>query len=191
MTFNISNATYGQHPYFDNSTPDFDQVGETYEWPIYYAPGSAPTIKSGGKAILYGSSLGSSRKSVCIRRYVYQYNIINNIFSYYKTYKGVRNFEQPDNVIDVGELNSRSLTHSTETAETEPIFITQTILQSLFSFPSNGDYFFIEGCHSIRFGDPNQGDKSRPNFFKIYRYGKITHNNIVLVYKNNNIERRQ
>lgn len=188
MTFNISNATYGQHPYFDNSTPNFGQVGEAYET-ISISPA---TPKSGGYAIKYGLSYGNTRRRRCIRRYVYQYSSVGNIFNYYKTYNGVRNFEQPDSVIDVGELNSRSLIHSTEiTGETEPVFITQVILNSLFNFPSNDDYFFIEGAHSISFSDIRKKSPSRdrPNFFKIYRHGKITHNNIVLVYKNNNIER--
>jgi hypothetical protein len=178
---------YGQPPHFDNNDPYFDPVGETYS---FYTP---PTLKSGGKAILYGSGSTGSRKNLCIRRYVYQYISMNDNFNYYKTYKGVKNFEQPDNVIDISELNSRSLVHSSEvTGESEPTFITQSILKSLFSFPSNNSYFFIEGVHSIAI-EKEPGDFPNlpiPNFFKIYRYGKITQNNIVIVYKNNNIERR-
>lgn len=175
-------TVYGQPPYFDNNDPYFDPVGEFYP----FGP-DVPTSKSGGKAIAYGSSFGPTRKRLCIRRYVYQYSAINNVFNYYKTYKGVRNFEQPDSVIDIDELNARSLIHSTEiTTENEPLFITQSILNSLFSFPSNNSYFFIEGVHSIKIGG---GDISHPSFFQIYRYGKITENNVVIIYKNNNIER--
>jgi hypothetical protein len=179
---------YGQRPHFDNNNVSFDPIGQSYG----FGSDFPPTLKTGGKAIVYESSPGgSSRKSLCIRRYVYQYTSINNAFNYYKTYKGVRNFEQPNSVADVSELNSRSLIHSTEIlGENEPTFITQDILKSLFSFPSNNNYFFIEGVHSIRIkGKYEYGAK--PNYFKIYRYGKITSNNIVLVYKNNNIERKE
>lgn len=178
---------YGQSPHFNNSDPYFDPIGESY--PVSNSNG-LPTLKSGGKGIFYGSSSGSSRKSFCIRRYVYQYNFINKNFIFYKTYKGVRNFEQPNNVIDIDELNARSLIHSTEIlTENEPSFITQSILNSLFSFPSDNDYFFVEGVHSIRGGHGVAITGS--NFFKIYRYGKITQNNIILIYKNNHIERRE
>jgi hypothetical protein len=188
MTININNATYGQHPYFDNSTPDFEPIGSSY----LTDRTEPPTLSSSGKAILYDSSIGDSRSKACLRRYSYQYNINTNIFTYYKTYKGVRNFEQPDSVIDITELNARSLIHSTEIiGSSAPSFIDQNILQTLFKFPSHNDYFFVEGSHYYQKGaDEDNGGSDRNNFFKIYRYGKITSNNIILIYKNNNESRR-
>jgi hypothetical protein len=193
MSISISGGkfVYGQPPYFDNTFVSFSPVGTTYN----YAPDDkANGLLNYNLAIQYGMSFGNSRKKMCLRRYVYQYNINTNIFTYYKTYKGVRNFKNLNSVVDLDELNARSQIHSTEiTDEAEPTFITNSILHSLFSFPSNNDYFFVEGSHYNNIINYDYLTKpknkaiqpiDKPNFFKIYRYGKIVNNNIV-VCKNN------
>jgi len=194
MSINISggNSIYGQAPHFNTDSVSFDPVGTIYNY--------APDNKGNGLpdynlAIQYGTSFGNKRKEMCLRRYVYQYNINTNIFTYYKTYKGVRNFKNLNSVVDLEELNNRSQTHATEiNNESEPTFITNNILHSLFSFPSHNDYFFVEGSHYNNVINQNNLDMKppnkviepidKPNFFKIYRYGKIVDNKIV-VCKNN------
>jgi hypothetical protein len=175
---------YGQRPHFDNNNVSFDPVGTRYDYAAYNKGDGLPGYNL---AIQYGLSFGNKRKKTCLRRYVFIYNASNNIFNYYKTYKGVRNFKNLDSVVDLDELNARSEIHATEiTNENEPTFITQDILKSLFSFPGDNNIFFVEGSHYISVVNTKMQSeaKNSPNFFKIYRYGKIINDKIV-VCKNN------
>jgi hypothetical protein len=189
MTININNATYGQHPYFDISQANFTPPGEGY-----IAPGqNTPPSSDQNFAIKYGSNLGNKRNQECLRRYIYQYNTQGNTFVYYSTHKGVRNFGPIASVIDLAELNTRSAEHATQLiGATTPSFITNNLLHSLFSFPSNGDFFFVEGAHyTWVMGGRDNSASQQPNFFKIYRYGKMQNGQIVICKNNPNlIERR-
>jgi hypothetical protein len=184
MTININNATYGQPPYFDNSTLTFDPIGDEYNYgPLGFQP-IGQNI-----AIQYGSSFGNSRQKFCIRRYVFQYKATNNVFLYYKTYEGTRGPSFYSAVNDVTGINEIILNQPSNeiTGEDQPTYITNQILHSLFNFSSNDDYFFVEGAHfktkeKIR---TSLSSTWKPNFFKIYRYGKITDNNNILLLKQN------
>jgi hypothetical protein len=175
---------YGQPPYFDNTTPDFPRIGETVD--NTNAPNGSifKTIKYGGP--FYKSGIRKSRSA--LRRHIYQYNI-NNGFVFYKTYKGVRKLTKNSiilNVKDVDDLNQRSLSHSTETNETEPVYITNALLNSIFNFPSNNDYFFVEvSLDYFKAGMPSSEVNPKYYFANIYRYGKITQNNVIIVCKEN------
>jgi len=180
MSININGGktTYGQPPYFDINNVSFDPIGDKY----FYYRNFGENI-----AIKYGENYGNKRKNTCLRRYLFTYNALNNVFNYYKTYKGVRNFKNLDSVVDLDELNARSEIHAIEiTNENEPTFISQNILKSLFVFPGDNNIFFVEGSHYISVVNTKlkSEPKNRPNFFKIYRYGKIVDNKIV-VCKNN------
>jgi hypothetical protein len=196
MSININKGetTYGQPPYFDNSTLNFDPIGTQYN----YGPlGIQPSGQN--KAIQYGSSFGDSRLKLCARRYLFQYQATNNIFVYYKTYQGNRGHGSSSSVNDVAFLNDLIQENILEiTNENEPTFLTNDILHSLFSFPSNNDYFFVEGAHFVNRvrrityeGSDWDNKRMRPNFFKIRRYGKMSsipfngEISRVLIYKEN------
>lgn len=170
----------GQLSHFDISTPNFDPIGSSY------------TVPNGTKIIIpYGSSDGEKRKRLALRRYVYYY-IFNN-FDFVGSYKGVRNRTTlPSNVGDTDDLNTRfALYGSLVSSETAPSYITQDLLNTLFLYPNSTDFFFIDGSHSCRMGPPSiYGPK--PNFFEIYRYGKLskTDSTQVLSFKNNLISSR-
>lgn len=174
--------SYGQPPYFDNSTPDFDRIGETVDTSNSTGGGVFKTIKFGGPF----SKQGSRKIYAYLRRHIYQYT--NNSFVFYKTYKGVRK-KFPNsiisNVADVNDLNQRSLTRSTETQETEPVYINQDILNTIFSFPSNNDYFFVEVSVDYFKESETSSAIAKYHHANIYRYGKITQNNIIIVCKEN------
>lgn len=172
---------YGQPPYFDNTTPDFDRIGDVVD---VSNPESAftafKTIQFGGPFL----KRGSRKYLSCLRRHIYQYT--NNSFVFYKTYTGVRKLFQTthiSNVADVSNLNTRSLTRSIETQETEPVYVNQDLLNALFNFPSNNDYFFVEV--SIDYFKASESIASTPKYHhaNIYRYGKITQNNVIIVCK--------
>jgi len=154
-------TTYGQPPHFDLSKPLFTPLAR----------------------IQYGSSIGNNRIKMAIRRYVYQY--VNNSFVFLKTYKGTRqNPNRIKNVVDVNDINFRDTFNSVETLESSPEFITQDLLNSIFSFPNNGGIFFIEGRISKRHSPPSSNpdfEWEAPNWFDIYRYGKIVNNKIVVL----------
>lgn len=173
--------SYGQPPYFDNSTPNFDRVGETIDTTNPESGGVFKTIKFGGPFY----TQGRRQARAALRRHVYQYNTGSG-FSFYKTYKGVRKLypnSNISNVADVNELNQRSSSYSTATNETEPVYITTSLLNSLFNFPSNNDYFFVEV--SIDYWITTEGLSSSPKYYfaNVYRYGKITANNVIIVCK--------
>lgn len=159
-------TNYGQPPHFDISKPLF-----------------APLAR-----IEYGSSTGVTRNKLAIRRYTYQY--INDNFVFFKTFAGVRQRE-PDNRItsvnDTSNINTRNAVHSIEkVSETSPTFITQTLLNNLFDYPSKIGLFFIEGVIRKRYFPPSgRGDLgltfTAPEWFDIYRYGKIINNQIVVL----------
>jgi hypothetical protein len=150
-------TNYGQPPHFDISKPLF-----------------APLTR-----IVYGTSAGRSRIKLAIRRYTYRYT--NNSFVFLKSYKGVRqNPTRITSVVDNSDVDSRSTLHASETLESAPTFLTQSTLRSIFAYPNDGGIFFIEGRISIR----NRDDGGRfplPNWFDIYRYGKIINNQIVIL----------
>lgn len=149
-------TNYGQPPHFDISRPFFSLA-----------------------RIEYGESAGRSRVQLAIRRYTYRYT--NNSFVFLKTYKGVRqNSARITSVVDSSNVNSRSVLHAFETLEGAPSFLTQSRLRSIFAYPNEGGIFFIEGKISVR----NRDDGNRyplPNWFDIYRYGKIIDNQIVVL----------
>ena len=148
-------TNYGQLPHFDISRPFFSLA-----------------------RIEYGESAGKSRVQLAIRRYTYSYT--NNSFVFLKSYKGVRqNPSRITSVVDNSDVNSRSILHASETLESAPTFLTQSKLRSIFAYPNEGGIFFIEGRISVR----NRDDGGRfplPNWFDIYRYGKIINNQIVI-----------
>ena len=149
-------TNYGQPPHFDLSTPFFSLA-----------------------RIEYGESAGRSRIQLAIRRYTYRYT--NNSFVFLKTYKGVRqNSSRINNVVDSDDVNNRSIENAFETAEGAPAFLTQSRLKDIFAYPNEGGIFFVEGKISVR----NRDDGNRyplPNWFDIYRYGKIINNEIVVL----------
>lgn len=153
----------GQPPHFDISEPLF-----------------APLAR-----IEYGSSTGIKRSQVAIRRYTYEY--INDNFVFLKTFAGVRQ-RGPGNRItgvnDVLNINIRNAVHSVEkVSETSPTFMTQTLLNNLFDYPSKNGIFFIEGTIRKWCGvNPNfKIPFTAPEWFDIYRYGKIINNQIVVL----------
>ena len=158
-------TNYGQLPHFDISKPLF-----------------APLVR-----IEYGSSTGTKRSKLAIRRYTYQY--INNSFVFFKTFAGVRQ-RGPDNRItsvnDTSNINIRNAVHVIEkVSETSPTFITQTLLNNLFDHPSKIGLFFIEGRIN-KWCTPENNPKleftfTAPEWFDIYRYGKIINNQIVVL----------
>lgn len=189
MSININNATYGQPPYFDNSTLNFDPIGDEY---TYGSVGD--NLPGYNRAIQYGQSFGNSRVKLCARRYVFQYNITNNLFVYFATYKGNRGPGSGSAVNDVVNLNDKIQENILEIiGEDEPTFLTNSLLHSLFAFPSHNDYFFVEGAHfKVKERDRiATSNEWRPNFFKIRRYGKMSsvpfggEISRVLVYKEN------
>ena len=149
-------TNYGQPPHFDLSRPFFSLA-----------------------RIEYGESTGKSRVQLAIRRYTYSYT--NNSFVFLKSYKGVRqNTTRITSVVDNSDVNSRSTLHASETLESAPSFLTQSRLRSIFAHPNDGGIFFIEGKISVR----NRDDGFHlplPNWFDIYRYGKIIDNQIVVL----------
>lgn len=185
---------YGQPPYFEISTPDFQRVGSVVS---LNADGRPPII-----AIEYGCAIRASKRyrRLALRRHVYQY--LNKNFVFYKTYKGVRKGSPGiSSVVDLDDLNTRSLTHATETQETEPDYINQNLLNSLFDSPSN-DYFFVEvsisrprydgavednGC-----GDPGDCEGrlciNKKSWCEIYRYGVIKNGLIVLSKESSSVK---
>lgn len=155
-------TNYGQPPHFDISKPLF-----------------APLAR-----IEYGSSTGTKRHKLAIRRYTYKYT--NNSFVFFKTYKGVRQRYSPriSSVVDTNNVNFRNY-HAVETLEGAPEFITQNLLKSLFAYPNEGGIFFIEG-RIKKWYTPESGGKpeftfAAPDWFDIYRYGKIINNQIVVL----------
>lgn len=155
-------TNYGQLPHFDTSTPLF-----------------APLAR-----IEYGSSTGTKRNRLAIRRYTYRYT--NNSFVFLKSYKGVRqNATRITSVVDNGDVNSRSTLHALETLESAPTFLTQSILRNIFAYPNDGGIFFIEG-RIKKWYTPESGGKPEFTFtasdwFEIYRYGKIINNQIAVL----------
>jgi hypothetical protein len=141
--------------------------------------------------------LSSTRyRRLALRRHVYQY--LNKNFVFFKTYKGVRK-KIPNgtisSVVDLDDLNARSMIHAIETQEAAPEYISQSLLNSLFDSPSN-DYFFVEvslsrprysgavednGC-----GDPGDCEGrlclGKKSWCEIYRYG-IIKNSLIVVCK--------
>jgi hypothetical protein len=156
-------TNYGQLPHFDISKPLF-----------------APLTR-----IEYGSSAGITRNKLAIRRYTYTYT--NNSFVFLKSYKGVRqNPSRITSVVDNSDVNSRSTLHATETLESAPTFLTQSILRSIFAYPNDGGIFFIEGRIKKRYFPPSgrgtlELTGTAPDWFDIYRYGKIINNQIVIL----------
>jgi hypothetical protein len=173
----------GQLPHFDISTPNFDPIGSSYSTNKGPGPGGIFFNKI---VITYGSSVGASRTRLALRRYVYAYT--QNSFNFIATYKGVRNKQNlPFNVGDIDDLNARFAIHGQQiTNEGEPYYISQVLLKSLFLYPNYLDYFFLDGSHYGRRGASSDG-VPKPNFFEIYRYGKLSKDDItkVVSYKNN------
>ena len=156
-------TNYGQLPHFDISKPLFTPLAR----------------------IVHGSSAGITRNKLAIRRYTYIYT--NNSFVFLKSYKGVRqNPTRITSVVDNSDVNSRSTLHASETLESAPTFLTQGILRSIFAYPNDGGIFFIEGRIKKRHfppsgrGNPNCAFTA-PDWFDIYRYGKIINNQIVIL----------
>jgi hypothetical protein len=179
----------GQLSHFDISTPNFNPIGSSYS--TNKGPGRPGTIVN-KIVITYGSSDGVKRRRLALRRYVYAY--AQGAFIFFQTYKGVRNRQSlPSNVGDVDDLNRRfSIYGQPITTEAEPYYISQSLLKSLFLYPNYMDYFFIDGSHSCRMGGSSQyGPK--PNFLEIYRYGKLSKDDItqVISYKNNLLAARE
>jgi hypothetical protein len=177
-------TTIGQLPHFDVSTPNFTPIGTTY------LTGSGPGSTGSKIVILYGSSDGQTRKRLALRRYVYRFieTSVDIRFIFFATYKGVRNRDSlPLYVGDANDVNDRfSVYGEPLPLELEPSYITQNLLKTLFLYPNIDDYFFIDGSHSCRMGPPNlYGPK--PNFFEIYRYGKLSKDDItkIISFKNN------
>jgi hypothetical protein len=154
-------TNYGQPPHFDISNPLF-----------------APLVR-----IEYGSSTGTKRNKLAIRRYTYRYT--NNSFVFLKSYKGVRqNPSRITSVVDNSDVNSRSTLHASETLESAPTFLTQSILGSIIAYPNDGGIFFIEGRINKRYFAANGKSEftgTAPDWFEIYRYGKIINNQIVIL----------
>lgn len=155
-------TNYGQPPHFDISKPLF-----------------APLAR-----IEYGSSTGTKRHKLAIRRYTYKYT--NNSFVFLKTYKGVRQRYSPriNSVVDTENVNLRNIS-AVETLEGAPSFLTQSRLRSFFAYPNEGGIFFIEG-RIKKWYTPEWGGKPKytftaPDWFDIYRYGKIINNQIVIL----------
>jgi hypothetical protein len=154
-------TNYGQPPHFDLSRPFFSLA-----------------------RIEYGSSTGTVRMKIAIRRYTYRYT--NNSFVFLKSYKGVRlNPSRITSIVDNSDVNSRSTLHASETLESAPTFLTQSILRSIFAYPNEGGIFFIEGRISVRYYPPARTildfEGEAPDWFDIYRYGKIINNQIVVL----------
>ena len=151
-------TNYGQPPHFDLSGPFFEPLAR----------------------IEYGSSTGSKRLKMAIRRYTYKY--IDDNFIFFKTYKGVRqNANRITSVNDTYNLNLRKL-DAAETIEPSPSFITQNLLTSIFDYPSSKGLFFIEGVIQKRHsGSKPEFEWTAPNWFDIYRYGKIINNEIIVL----------
>ena len=149
---------YGQPPHFDLSKPLF-----------------SPVLR-----IEYGGSIGSARKKITIRRYTYSYT--NNSFVFLKSYKGVRqNPTRITSVVDNSDVNNRSTLHASETLESAPSFLTQSRLRSIFAHPNEGGIFFIEGMISKRLSINPDYYFEAPDWFDIYRYGKIIDNQIIVL----------
>jgi hypothetical protein len=170
----------GQLSHFDISTPNFNPIGSSY------ATGDGPGSSGTKIVITYGISVGGSRKRLALRRYVYAY--FQNSFNFAATYKGVRNRQYlPSNVGDIDDLNSRfSIYGEPMITETEPSYISQSLLKSLFLYPNYFDYFFLDCSHSCVMGY-SANPMPKPNFLEIYRYGKLSRDDItqVISYKNN------
>jgi hypothetical protein len=153
-------TNYGQPPHFDLSKPFFSLA-----------------------RIEYSSSTGTCKKKLAIRRYTY--NFINNNFVFNKAYKGVRqNPNRIKSVVDAGDVNTRDTLHAIEVAESSPSFATQTFLNSLFNFPNSFGLFFIEGLIKKYHSPPGRDGKpltTRPDWFYLYRYGKIINNEIIIL----------
>lgn len=174
----------GQLSHFDISTPNFDPIG---------------SLRSMGNTsarivLTYGESAGIKRKRLALRRYVYVY--LNSSFVFLSTYKGVRNRNTlPSYVGDTDDLNIRSAIYSQPMPlEGEPYYINQSLLNSLFLYPNVLDYFFLDCSHSCRMGGSvgNPNYRVAPNFLEIYRYGKLSKEDItkVIALKNNLISTR-
>jgi len=167
-------TNYGQPPHFDISKPLF-----------------APLVR-----IEYGSSTGTKRSKLAIRRYTYQY--INDSFVFFKTFAGVRQ-RGPDNRItsvnDTSNINIRNGHAVEKVSETSPTFITQTLLNSLFDHPSKIGLFFIEGRIYKQYIPDNGGKPeftfTAPEWFDIYRYGKIINNQIVVLKESEGVITRK
>jgi len=157
-------TNYGQPPHFDLTKPLF-----------------APLQR-----IEYGESDGTKRHKLAIRRYTYKY--INNNFVFFKTYKGVRQRHEPriTSVVDAEIVNLKNAA-AVETLEGAPEFnefLTQNLLKNLFAFPNSDGLFFIEGEIRKRYYPAIsyfEFEGSAPNWFDIYRYGKIVNNQIVIL----------
>lgn len=150
-------TNYGQPPHFDLSKPLF-----------------TPILR-----IEYGETAGKSRVQLAIRRYTYRYT--NNSFVFLKSYKGVRqNANRIKNVVDSNDVNNRGTEYAFETAESAPTFLTQSRLRDIFAYPNEGGIFFVEGKISVRNRDDGNRDPL-PNWFDVYRYGKIINNQIVVL----------
>lgn len=154
-------TNYGQLPHFDISKPLFTPLAR----------------------IVHGSSAGTKRCKLAIRRYTYIYT--NNSFVFLKSYKGVRqNPTRITSVVDNSDVNSRSTLYASETLESAPTFLTQSILKSIFAYPNDGGIFFIEGRIKKRYFPAVaelQYTYTAPEWFDIYRYGKIINNQIVIL----------
>ena len=154
-------TNYGQLPHFDISKPLFTPLAR----------------------IVHGSSAGTKRCKLAIRRYTYRYT--NNSFVFLKSYKGVRqNPTRITSVVDNSDVNNRSTLHASETLESAPTFLTQSILRSIFAYPNDGGTFFIEGRINKWYFAQNGKPEltfTAPEWFDIYRYGKIINNQIVIL----------
>lgn len=152
---------YGQLPHFDISKPLFTPLTR----------------------IVHGSSTGTKRNKLAIRRYTYRYT--NNSFVFLKSYKGVKqNPIKITSVVDNSDVNSRSTLYASETLESAPTFLTQSILRSIFAYPNDGGIFFIEGRIKKRYFPGTaklEFTYTAPEWFDIYRYGKIINNQIVIL----------
>lgn len=167
---------YGQPPHFDNSTPNFARIGSVLDISNSQTPNNFITT------IPFGAVVGNKRnRRQCLRRHIYQY--VNDSFVFYETRKGVRQkFGGISSVADLADLNSRSAIHAALTTETAPTYISQELLRSLFAIPSNNSYFFVEGAIARSNDTGSSGSGLRPQWFSIYRYGKIK-NGVIIVCK--------
>ena len=157
-------TNYGQPPHFDLSKPLF-----------------SPVLR-----IEYGNSVGSTRMKLAIRRYIYRYT--NNSFVFLKSNKGVRqNPSRINNVVDSNDVNNRSIEHGFETIESAPPFSNQIFLRSIFAYPNEGGIFFIEGRISKRISIKPEFNWEAPDWFDIYRYGKIINNEIIILKESEGI----
>lgn len=77
MSININNATYGQPPYFDNSTLNFDPIGDEYTYGLV-----GDNLPGYNRAIQYGQSFGNSRVRLEDMAKCHQYHLVEKLVEY-------------------------------------------------------------------------------------------------------------